>query len=107
MSAAYISSMLADANIASIAALLADQARARIVLTLSDGRRLSAGALAHAARVSPSGASAHLKKLVAAGVLTVKSRGPSRDHQLADARLASPLGRMALLVMTVQSRTAP
>jgi DNA-binding transcriptional ArsR family regulator len=106
MSTTYISSMLADADIASIAELLADQARARIVLTLSDGRRLAAGALAHAAGVSPSGATAHLKKLVAGGVLAVERCGRRRDYHLADPRIVAVLEGMALLARPIEARTA-
>ncbi len=106
MSTAYIYSMPADADIASVAELLADQARARIVLTLSDGRKLAAGALAQAAGLSPSGASAHLKKLVAGGVLAVARRGRLRDYRLADPRIVPVLERMAVLARPAAAKTA-
>src|SRR5579875_2723272 len=72
-----------DSDIAAIGALVADRGRCRILLALGDGRALPASRLADEAAVSPATASSHLRKLTAAGLLTVETHGRHRYYRLA------------------------
>ena len=72
-----------DADIAAVGALVADPGRCHILLALDDGRALPAGRLASEAGVGAATASSHLRKLTAAGLLTVEAHGRHRYYRLA------------------------
>lgn len=72
-----------DADIAAVGALVADPGRCRMLMALGDGRALPASRLAAEAGVSAPTASNHLRKLTAAGFLTVRTSGRHRYYTLA------------------------
>ena len=85
-------------DLADIAGLFADRTRARMLDELMSGGALRAGVLASRARVAPSTASKHLAKLEAGGLVTVTSRGRTREVRLAGPEVAEAieaLGRLA------------
>src|ERR1700751_865838 len=87
-----------DADIAALASLLADPARCKVLPALDDGRALPASVLADEAGVSRPTASSHLRKLTAAGLLTVETHGRHRYYRLAGpevGQLLEQLGRLA------------
>lgn len=87
-----------DADLAAVGALVADPGRCRILLALDDGRALPASRLADEAGVTAATASSHLRKLTAAGLLTVEISGRYRYYRLAGpqvARLIEVLGQLA------------
>ncbi len=86
-----------DADLASVAALIADRHRARMLLTLLGGVPQSGSALAEAAGISRALASAHLKKLVAAGFVTVQPSGRQRLYSIASPMVADTLEALTLL----------
>ncbi len=89
-----------DVDLASVGAVLAEPARARVLVALIDGRSLPAGVLATEAGVSASTISGHLKKLLAAGFVTVVTHGRYRYYRLAGdhiAELVEAVGRFAAI----------
>jgi DNA-binding transcriptional ArsR family regulator len=71
---------IADADVASVAALMGDRARCAMLTVLIDGSERPAGELAKAAGVSAATASGHLRRLVAGGLVTVRSSGRHRYY---------------------------
>lgn len=96
-----------DANVAVPAALIADPARAAILMALLDGRAQPATALAYAAGISSQSASNHLSKLVAGGLLRLRSAGRHRYYCLASAEIAHVLEGLAGIAPTVKSLETP
>jgi DNA-binding transcriptional ArsR family regulator len=94
-----------DADIAALAALVADRTRARILLALGDGRALPASLLAAEAGVAASTASEHLRKLVAAGLVTVHPQGRHRYFRLRDAEVASLIEALSRLAPAAEVRS--
>ena len=92
--------MRAQPNLASVAYLIADPTRATMLMTLVDGRAWPAGELAHAAGVTAQTAGAHLAKLLAGGLLTVKTEGRHRHYRLAGYHVALVLEHLALIGTT-------
>jgi len=92
--------MRAQPNLASVAYLIADPTRATMLMTLVDGQAWPAGELAHAAGVTAQTASAHLAKLLAGGLLTVKTEGRHRYYRLAGSHVALALEHLALIGTT-------
>jgi DNA-binding transcriptional ArsR family regulator len=84
-----------DRDLAPIGALLGHPARAAMLVALADGRALPAGELARQARVSPATATAHLSRLVAGGLVRVRSQGRHRYHELAGPEVAAVLEAVA------------
>jgi len=96
-----------EANVAVPAALIADPARAAILVALLDGRAQPATALAYAAGISAQSASNHLGKLVAGGLLKLRSAGRHRYYCLASAEVAHVLEGLAGLAPPVKSLETP
>ncbi len=96
-----------EANVAVPASLIADPARAAILMVLLDGRAQPATALAYAAGISSQSASNHLGKLVAGGLLRLRSAGRHRYYCLASAEIARVLEGLAGLAPTVKSLEMP
>jgi DNA-binding transcriptional ArsR family regulator len=96
-----------DANVAVPAALIADPARAAILMALLDGRAQPASALAYAAGISAQSASNHLGKLVAGGMLKLRSAGRHRYYCLANAEIAHVLEGLSGLAPSVKSLETP
>jgi DNA-binding transcriptional ArsR family regulator len=84
-----------DVDIAAVGAVLADPGRCRMLLALSDGRSLAAHALAAEAGVTAATASGHLRRMVAAGMLTVTADGRNRNY-----RITGPLVGRTLEVLS-------
>ena len=78
-------------DISRVASLIGDPARANMVLALMSGTSLSAADLAREAGVTPSTATGHLNKLVAAGLLNVRSQGRNRYFALAEPDVAQAI----------------
>lgn len=87
----YTEAMNLKYPIASVAELLAEPARAGMLVALLDGQALSAGELAMIAGVSPQSASGHLSKLVAGGLLQVRSEGRHRYYKIASPEVGHAL----------------
>lgn len=83
--------MNATYPIATIGELIGDPARAAILVALLDGHARTAGELALIGDVSAQSASGHLSKLVAGGLLTVRSAGRHRYYSLAGPDVAHAL----------------
>lgn len=96
-----------EANVAVPAALIADPARAAILVALLDGRAQPATALAYAAGISAQSASNHLGKLVAGGLLKLRSAGRHRYYCLANTEVAHVLEGLAGLAPPVKSLETP
>ncbi|MGH6968157.1 MAG: ArsR/SmtB family transcription factor [Stellaceae bacterium] len=96
-----------EANVAVPAALVADPARATILMALLDGRAQPATALAYAAGISTQSASNHLNKLVAGGLLRLRSAGRHRYYCLASAVIVHVLEGLAGLAPAVKSLKTP
>jgi DNA-binding transcriptional ArsR family regulator len=77
-----------DPGIASVAALIGEPARAGMLCGLLAGNECAAGELALLAGVAPNAASAHLAKLVAGGLLAVRTAGRQRLFRIAGADVA-------------------
>ncbi|MDA0166712.1 metalloregulator ArsR/SmtB family transcription factor [Solirubrobacter ginsenosidimutans] len=82
-------------DLADVAAALADRTRARMLEELLGGPPLSAGALAVRVGVAPSTVSGHLRKLEAAGLVTIASVGRTREARLAGPHVAEALEALA------------
>lgn len=96
-----------EANVAVPAALIADPARAAILMALLDGRAQPATALAYAAGISSQSASNHLGKLVAGGLLRLRSVGRHRYYCLANGEIARVLEGLAGIAPAVKSLETP
>jgi DNA-binding transcriptional ArsR family regulator len=86
-----------DPDVSAIASLIADPVRGAMLCAMLDGRESCASDLARRAGTSPQAASAHLGKLVAGGLLIVRSAGRRRLFKLASAQVAHALESLALL----------
>jgi DNA-binding transcriptional ArsR family regulator len=82
-------------NLAKVAALIGEPARARMLFALMEGREFSASELAYHAGASAQASSAHLAKLVAGGLLSVRSAGRQRLFKLASDRVAEAIETLA------------
>jgi DNA-binding transcriptional ArsR family regulator len=89
--------MNASPDLAAVAALIADPGRAAMLAVLLGGVSLPAGELAKHAKISPQTASAHLAKLVAGGLLAVRSSGRHRYYYLSSPQVAHALEALALV----------
>lgn len=79
---------MGDPELHAIAALMGEPSRATILIHLMGGRQVPASDLARAARVTPATASEHLAKLVAGGLVRVRSQGRRRYYALASSEVA-------------------
>ena len=70
-------------SIVGIAALIGDPARATMLTALMGGEALTATELATESNITKQTASSHLKKLLAAGLISVQAQGRHRYFQLA------------------------
>jgi DNA-binding transcriptional ArsR family regulator len=86
-----------DRDLAAVAVLFGDPARAAMLGALAGGHALPAGELARVAGVRPATATAHLRKLVAAGLVRVRSQGRHRYHELAGPAVGAALEALAQL----------
>ncbi len=87
--------MRGEADIAPVGALIGDPTRAQVLMALVDGRALPASRLAAEAGVAPSTVSEHLARLLAAGLVTVRSEGRSKFYRLASPAVADALEAIA------------
>ncbi len=94
-----------DVDISAVARVLADAGRSRMLFAVSDGRALPASRLAAEAGVSPATASSHLKRLTAAGLMTVRQHGRHRYYRLASADVARLIETMAALAPAAPVRS--
>lgn len=105
-------SAVADVDVAAVAVLMGDPSRCAMLHALLDGRERPAGELARAAGVSATTTSGHLRRLVEAGLLTVRSCGRHRYYALGGPAVAAAMEALALIAPPVpvrslrQSRTA-
>ena len=96
---------IADADVASVAALMGDRARCAMLTVLIDGSERPAGELAKAAGVSAATASGHLQRLVAGGLVTVRSSGRHRYYGLTGPLVASAIEALSLISPPVEARS--
>jgi DNA-binding transcriptional ArsR family regulator len=96
---------IADADVASVAALVGDRARCAMLHALIDGSERPAGELAKSAGVSAATASGHLQRLVAGGLVSVRSSGRHRYYGLSGPLVASALEALSLISPPVQARS--
>jgi DNA-binding transcriptional ArsR family regulator len=85
-------------ELSDIAALFADRSRVRMLDELMSAEAVTAGVLAARAGIAPSTASKHLARLEAHGLVTITSRGRTREVRLAGPEVAAAieaLGRLA------------
>jgi len=78
-------------DLAAVGALIGEPARAAMLDALAAGHSLPAGELARLAGVHPATATAHLRRLVDGGLVTVRSQGRHRYHELAGPEIAEAL----------------
>lgn len=86
-----------EADFGAPAELIGHPARAAMLLALLDRRALPMSMLAGEAGVSPSTASAHLGRLVAGGLLRVRTEGRHRYYELASWDVVAALEALARL----------
>ncbi|MBX2837846.1 MAG: ArsR family transcriptional regulator [Gammaproteobacteria bacterium] len=84
-------------DIAMVASLVGDPARANMLLSLMDGGSLSAGELAVEANLTLSTTSWHLKKLLDAGLISVRKDGRSKFFSLGEAHVAELLEQLMVV----------
>jgi DNA-binding transcriptional ArsR family regulator len=96
---------IADADVASVAALMGDRARCAMLQALIDGSERPAGELAKAAAVSAATASGHLQRLVAGGLVTVRSSGRHRYYGLNGPLVAAAIEALSLISPPVEARS--
>jgi DNA-binding transcriptional ArsR family regulator len=96
---------IADADVASVAALMGDRARCAMLTALIDGSERPAGELAKAAGVSAATASGHLQRLVAGGLVTVRSSGRHRYYGLTGPLVAAAIEALSLISPPVEARS--
>jgi DNA-binding transcriptional ArsR family regulator len=94
-----------EPDLAPIGALLGHPARAAMLAALADGRALPAGELARRARIAPATATAHLRQLVDGGLVSVRSQGRHRYHELAGPNVAAALEAVAQIAPPVEVRS--
>ena len=94
-----------DRNLAPVASLIGDPTRIAILAALADGHALPAGELAHRAGVHPATATAHLRQLVDGGLVTVRSQGRHRYHELAGPQVAAVVEALAQLAPATPVRS--
>ena len=90
--------MTAEEQFSQIASLIGEPARANMLWNLLDGRAFTATELALMASVSPQSASMHLKRLVEAGLLSVRHQGRHRYYSLAGPEVAYAVEAIANLL---------
>jgi DNA-binding transcriptional ArsR family regulator len=96
---------IADADVAAVAALMGDRARCAMLTVLIDGSERPAGELAKAAGVSAATASGHLQRLVAGGLVTVRSSGRHRYYGLTGPLVAAAIEALSLISPPVEARS--
>jgi DNA-binding transcriptional ArsR family regulator len=96
---------IADADVASVAALMGDRARCAMLQALIDGSERPAGELAKAAGVSAATASGHLQRLVAGGLVSVRSSGRHRYYGLSGPLVAAAIEALSLISPPVEARS--
>jgi DNA-binding transcriptional ArsR family regulator len=96
---------IADADVAAVAALMGDRARCAMLTVLTDGSERPAGELAKAAGVSAATASGHLQRLVAGGLVTVRSSGRHRYYGLTGPLVAAAIEALSLISPPVEARS--
>src|SRR5579863_1897707 len=84
-----------EPDVAASAALIGDPGRAAMLLALLDGGELPASELASRARMTPQAATAHLKKLLAGGLLAVRTDGRHRLFRLSSEHVGHALEHLA------------
>jgi DNA-binding transcriptional ArsR family regulator len=94
-----------DADIAAVGALLGEPVRAAMLTALIDGRALPAGELARLAGVSPATATGHLHRLVAGGLVRVRSQGRHRYHELASPEVGAAIEALSHLAPPLPVRS--
>lgn len=103
----YDRTMVDIPYIAEAAALIGDPARANMLSALKDDGALSASELAQVAGVAPNTASGHLSRLLAAGMVSVESRGRHRYFRLASGDVADTLESLEALAERLTPRHRP
>lgn len=88
MAKGYVLLRSADPGVASVAALIGEPARAAMLCALLGGEERPAGELASIAALAANAASGHLSKLVAGGLLAVRTSGRQRLFRLSGANVA-------------------
>ena len=96
---------IADADVASVAALMGDRARCAMLQALIDGSERPAGELAKAAGVTAATASGHLQRLVAGGLVSVRSGGRHRYYRLSGPLVGAAMEALSLISPPVQARS--
>jgi DNA-binding transcriptional ArsR family regulator len=96
---------IADADVASVAALMGDRARCAMLQALIDGSERPAGELAKAAGVSAATASGHLQRMVAGGLVSVRSSGRHRYYGLSGPLVAAAIEALSLISPPVEARS--
>ena len=96
---------IADADVASVAALIGDRARCVMLQALIDGSERPAGELAKAAGVSAATASGHLQRLVAGGLVSVRSGGRHRYYRLSGPLVGAAIEALSLISPPVEARS--
>ena len=96
---------IADADVASVAALMGDRARCAMLTVLIDGSERPAGELAKAAGVSAATASGHLQRLVAGGLVSVRSSGRHRYYGLTGPLVAAAIEALSVISPPVEARS--
>jgi DNA-binding transcriptional ArsR family regulator len=98
-----------ECDLTTVARAIAEPTRTTMLLRLMDGLGHTARELAEAAGVSPSAASPHLRRLVEAGLVSVRVTGRQRRHALASPQVAVAIEALAAIspLLPVESlRTA-
>lgn len=96
---------IADADVSSVAALMGDRARCAMLQALIDGSERPAGELAKAAGVTAATASGHLQRLVAGGLLAVRSGGRHRYYRLSGPLVGAAIEALSLISPPVEARS--
>ena len=84
---------------------MGDRARCAMLTVLIDGSERPAGELAKAAGVSAATASGHLQRLVAGGLVTVRSSGRHRYYGLTGPLVAAAIEALSLISPPVEARS--
>jgi DNA-binding transcriptional ArsR family regulator len=95
----------ADVDVASVAGLIGDRARYAMLRALMDGSERPAGELARVAGVSPATATGHLQRLVAGGLVGVRSCGRHRYFRLGGPLVAAAVEALGLIAPPVEVRS--
>ena len=96
---------IADADVAAVAALMGDRARCAMLQALIDGSERPAGELAKAAGVTAATASGHLQRLVAGGLVSVRSGGRHRYYRLSGPLVGAAIEALSLISPPVEARS--